>query len=451
MVAACTAREILDRVGFTTDDLRHPLDVLTVEAAAEAAGVAASTVNSAVGKANDFRIEVLRHGIRCLDTRPGLKTRTALRDGLASRGAVDELGNAPPTSLLANVFDARVDELANDPAIPLFLSAFDYAVDLETQWLVSRKLEQLVDDFFPLLATTRAVGGKSNANDPHPQTRFALLLLLLSATYRNLVHTDQADREVLAQLFGEVLDVELDREAQPSPLRPSVFGSEIHRCACSSEPLHQALTAGVRLLLEQQVPLSTSLSVTEVLSRSGVSTATFYRCFGSIHDFHLESIRHAGHRWIENSDLSRFLLDLERAESDAKARGETICYPRGLHLFLTSGSDIKHRQVADGRPGRQVTPWLGSQAIRPYVTATFSDAFAERGSFIQSLQNRLGATTRDGLTPSSMAAIAHSVGVVSDLLIRLSEDQSASTAHMIDVGVALGLATTNEHQPRSPS
>jgi hypothetical protein len=50
-----------------------------------------------------------------------------------------------------------------------------------------------------------------------------------------------------------------------------------------------------------------------------------------------------------------------------------------------------------------------------------------------------------------MAAIAHSVGVVSDLLIRLSEDQSASTAHMIDVGVALGLATTNEHQPRSPS
>lgn len=145
-----TAADILERVGFSTEDLRHPVDLLTVEAAAAKAQVAPTTIHSAVGKVSDFRVGVLRQTIACLKTKPGHRTWAALSRAIA--------GTAP-LSPMAEVMSARVEELVDDPAMPLLLSAFDkLSVDGIADTLADT-IDSMVDEILPFLETARTIAG----------------------------------------------------------------------------------------------------------------------------------------------------------------------------------------------------------------------------------------------------------------------------------------------------
>lgn len=80
-----------------------------------------------------------------------------------------------------------------------------------------------------------------------------------------------------------------------------------------------------------------------------------------------------------------------------------------------------HAEV--GRPGRQLTPWLGTGDVGPVVSAAYRSAFEERGRFYAEFVEIIGADFAPGVDARAMAGTLNAVSVVSDYFVRTAHDR----------------------------
>lgn len=278
--------ELLDRIGFTAAELRHPVELLTLDLVASRAGIPVTSLDSAVESAEAFRQGVLDVVVRSLDTAPGHASWSALRVSLSTvrgdREAGDRVGE-----VIQPLLAARAQELAEDPAFPLVLSAFDRFDAPELMLIARQVLRSVFREFWPFLVTVCDGSSIQCAEEPTPAVEAVVTVLLTADAYRRLLGAAALDRAQDYRLSGILADVlAAALRVEPSSPLPAaadwVLQDTIVDDRAASGRASAAKRAGAEILLGRELTFTTSIGVSEARRRTGLSNAGFYKAFGSV-------------------------------------------------------------------------------------------------------------------------------------------------------------------------
>ncbi len=415
-------QRLLDSVGFAASELPHPVDLLTVEMAAEAAGLPATTVASAVASADDFRDLTLQAAIRLLETTPNDDVWTAMQQTVV-RSVADRS--------LSDVLGARAQQLADDPGFPLLLSGFERLDELGTASAVNDTLRSLVLEMWPFIQTVRSAAGQSVPPDPTEEVLFGSLLCLLGESIRRLLaptdspEADAVFSELLATLLTGVIDAE-PRPTAPGSLLPET--TTLHRRSVNGLAV-DAVNGGAQLLLGSAIGPATSLTVAEAATRCGLSTAHFYRVFGSMGEFENQLIRQVGGSLADSFAEHFFHDDLERIESSEENR------PDSRAVFATYYSqtvDLHRHHAETRRQGVELLPWLNSSLLGPLVTRSYQDRFGKRGEFFARFMSSLDLQPVGGLSAIALASFMGVASIAIEFLLRNAPDRDETDAYLLE-------------------
>lgn len=417
--------QLLDLVALTPSELPHPADLLTIEHAATHAEVSATTVDSAISSAAEFRQLSLEHAIRSLSTAPGPSVWTALQDTIGPAGAQLDLGL---------ILAARAQELADDPALPLFLSGFARLENPSIQLAVNDVLCRLVIDLWPFVQTVYAAFGERCPLVPTADFEFVGLVYLLSDAMRRALFpaADPSDDQRISDIVLSLLQETI--EAGPPLAKTTLFPvvdpiGHKHSTGVAAD----ALTAAVDLLRSGQIPPSTTLSVADAAKRCGVSVSTFYRTFSSIGEFESQLFRRA-EVLLSGGFTTDFLfqvleeMELQQASAEVNAAEQPVETP--IAYFVSRVLEQQNRHIVEGRPGLEIVPWLHSTVLGPLVRRSLRARFEERGRLLTKLFEVTGSQPRVDLDGASLAAVLGTLSTVFELLLRNSPDPRAAAASM---------------------
>lgn len=416
--------ELLDRIDFTAAELRHPVDLLTVERVARRAGVPVTSLDSAIQSADCLRLEILAESIRSLDCEPGNQTWAALRQSIASVRSGDsrESGDG---GVITPLIAARGQELAEDPAFPLLLSGFDRLDSLEHQLLARRMLRSVFEAFWPFISTACSGSPLDCPEEPTPQIENRVTLLLTADAYRRLLGASALDDEgefVLSSVLASVIAAAFAVDPMSDEIDPLVTPPLVEIERPVTNPLTDAaIRAGAQILLGHEVPFTTSISVAEARRRTGLSNTAFYKTFGSLPALDQHILERA-HRDIAGGFADDFfdqvLADIRAGDFDG-----------GIERLAAHNTEHQRVHVSEGRPGHQLTPWLGYDDVGSVVSEAYAKKFIERGGkFYADFIETLGCALRPGLDRRSVAGTLNAVSVVSDYFIRIAPDREQALA-----------------------
>lgn len=412
--------ELLDRIGFTAEELPHPVELLTVERVARRADVPVTSLDSAIPSADALRREVLAEAIRCLSCIPGEQSWAALREAIRHvrvRGDVDDLG-----WIIRPVIAARAQELAEDPAFPFLLSGFDQLDAPELQLLSRQLLRHVFEQLWPFITTACEGSPLTCPQTPSQKMETMTTLLLTADAYRRLLGAAAVDTD-REDLLSGVLSSAIADELVPATASQAVATIEAPSFVTverqSPNPLTDvAVREGAQILLQHHLPFSTSISVAEARRRTGLSNTAFYRTFGSLTELDQLMLQRA------QSELAEGFTDEFFAQVLAEIQAGDLA--GGLERMAQRVEEHQRAHVTNGRPGRQLTPWLGFGEVGPVVSAAYASSFEERGMFYTEFAKTLSASLPAGLDGRSVAGTMHAVSVISDYFIRVSPDRDAA-------------------------
>ncbi len=413
--------EYLDRIGFTAAELRHPVDLLTVERVAKRADVPVTSLDSAIESADALRHEVLAEAIRSLACSPGDMTWAGLREAI-SRGRSADGKNQNLGWVILPVVAARAQELAEDPAFPFLLSGFDRFDSRDLPLLSRQMLRHVFEELWPFI-TTACAGSPHFCPEVASQKMRGMTTLLVTAdAYRRLLGASAIDIDHELRLSA-VMSSAIAAEFSLDPAIQSIGSLEEPTVVAVDRGERNQLEAlavrsGVQILLENELPFTTSLSVSEVRRRTGLSNTAFYKTFGSLTELDRLILQRA-HREIAEGFAVKFF---DQVLSDIQA-GDLA---GGVERLAQRTSEHQRLHVSSGRPGRQLTPWLGFDEVGPVVATAYASAFEERGKFYTEFAETLGASFAPGLDGPSVAGTLHAVSVLSDYFIRVSPAREAA-------------------------
>ena len=393
--------------------LPHPVELLTIEQAARRASVPKTTIDSAVSGSEQFRSMVFAEAILALPVEPGPAVWAALRRGMGSGYTV---------SWLADLLTARAGELAGHPSLALFLSGYDYLEDQRVADAVHWLARELLDRFLPFVETV--IGGAEAGEEPLFDAAGEMLVLhvLLVEGYRRMVGLaadDAATDRQLSCAAARIIEAEVEmfqherseRADQPLLPRPD---------APPDRPegrLRDAVRAGAILLVEGHVPLSIGMTVDDVVAAAGISVATFYRRFGSVGAFERALLDRVGREVLSGFSDEFFAELLEGVRAgEIEARD-------AMDVFNASGSATTWRHIEEGRPGHQLTPWLGFAEGRKAFHLWAVDTLSVRAEFYEEFTKLAGGSLVNGLTGRTVAEILGTHSTVAVALTRASVDR----------------------------
>ncbi len=415
-----TVDQIFGLVGFSTAFLPHPVALLTIEQAANRAGVPKTTVDSAVEGSNHFRELVVCHVIDGLAIEPGEATWAALRAGLRA---------ASSQEALAGLIDARATELANDPAFTIFLGGFDCLGKSRIAAAVNAAAVGIVRHFIPFVETVVATLDDEVESSIDPDAALLILHVLLTESYRRLRGFPRPDPSVEALITAQsaalVLDEIHTRTDDTAGYRwDAFFAMPSGYVDPPGGRLGLAVRAGADLLIDGAVPLSMRLTVNDVTAATGMSVATFYRRFGSIGELERVLLDCVGNDIITCYQDAFFDDLLEGIRSGGLSTAEA------LSLFMEQGAGTVAEHVTSGRPDRQTIPWMQTDFVADAFRSAYQQGFALRGSFYEEFSSILGRSIADGLDGSIVAAVLNAHSIISELLIRNAPDRDAASGVM---------------------
>ncbi len=413
---------IIDKIDPSLRRLPHPVELLTADQISDVAEIPKSTILSAAADMDEIRSRAFASAIRQLGTSPGPSVWEALRVSLKERESVADA--------VETLMRARLDELSDDPALCLLLSGFESLDDDRVRQAVVQTCHELVDGFVPFLETVADTFGQ-RIGPTGSTMRSMLLIVLLGSSLARRVSDDASaeptyDRftiKALCQFFdtdpdGTVRDGDVD--VLP-PLRapgPPVEGN-----------LGQAVAAAAGLLLSGGVPVRFGMKLGDVLSQTGLSTAGFYRQFGSMAGFERALLERA-------DSLVGRAMDDDFYEDilEFKAAGPSREHSLAEH-FLAEASVASSEYVATTRPFNDVLPWLGSWVGSSIIVPAYSEVFVARGKFLEALAARSELEIVRGIEPTDLARIFFGIGVVVELVARIApEPQRALRYFMVEQG-----------------
>ncbi len=402
--------ELLDLMAYSPELLMHPVDLLTVEQAANHAGVPKTTVDSALAGVQEFRSLVVAESIDELATDPGPSTWAAMQRAIAAESL--DAG-------LAEILRARSVELATDPAFALFLNGHDQFDDPIITRAVAHTSDRLITSFVPFVETVSvAAGGPACLT---PEVAFAALHALLTEAYRVLTRLagDDADLDRrLALDAGHFMAIELDRPPNGLP-----WDTYFPPLPPAAEPLNgrlaQAVRAGADLLLTASMPLTTRLTVSEITSTMGISVAAFYRRFGSIAEFERMMLERIGQGVIYgfgDEFFDNLLHSIRQGE---------ISSIEAVTTFADNGAMAVRRHIESRRPGHQVVPWFGTELGNEVFSGAYRDAYARRGAFYDELAAFAGLSFIGDITGATVSAVLNAHSFIAEMIVRRAPDRAA--------------------------
>ncbi len=414
--------EFVSAVGLRAAELPHPVDLITVVAAAERANVAPTTVDSAIRNAGSFRNRVLAAAVRTVDGDAGPQTWDALRSVVAQDGS--------PTTMV-ELFAARSAELADDPAVPFLISAFDRLEVDEVSAAASDALHRIVCGFWPFLATAAAALDVDVPPEPSERQEFTTALALLGDTYGRLQlmsPLDPVDSARLSRPWVHLVERAIvgDRSAVDRPVSAGWSNGQLVRAPSPGSPplqiglVHAAIDAAKELLLEYAVPIATSVSVAEAVTRAQSSRTQFYKLFGSVERFARTLVVNSGREIVSTLPEDLFSSTL------AIARGEGLSFEEALAVLWEQYLPLRAAHVEGGRPGRELIPWLGSDVVQPVIAKAHQDACLNRAGFYDELVDTTGGRGSIGLRGDEIGHVLDAWGVVLELLVRNAPDRAAA-------------------------
>ena len=417
-VAAAGEADLLDRVALAPAEIPHPADLLTVEQAATQASVSVSTVDSAIPSAEEFRGLVFEETIRTLPTEPGDSVWAALQETVSG-----------PDLTLGPVLGARAQELAEDPALPLYLSGFERLDDPGMELAVNDVLCKLVVDLWPFVQTIYSAFGEPCPLVPSAEIEFVGLLHLLSDALRRSLLPDQNQGE--SQKASDLL-AELLVEAVSTPV-PSTGARLFPQVDPTNRRMikgvgREATDAAVQLLRSGLVEPTTTLSVADAAERCEVSVSRFYRTFNSMADFELRLFQRAGRSLTSNTTLKLLVQEIEHTEvRNDSSEHEVQAHENTIPLFIRRVTRHQQHNIANGRPGLELLPWLQTLVLGPVVRQSVNSRFAEVGQLIDRLYALTGAQSAADMNGADAAAVFATQSMVFELLVRNSPNYEASS------------------------
>ncbi len=405
--------DVLDAVSYHPEVLMHPVELLTIEQAADGADLPKTTINSAAGGTAHFRELVLAKSISRLRCEPGPDTWAALQRGLRS-GSIHRS--------VAELLGARASELAADPAFAFFLSGFDRLDCTPIAATVDGVARHLVRCFVPFIETGISASSDEAPTAMRGDNAFVIMHLLLAEAFRRLMRFPADDAALDARLTANAATVllsELGHEPSTEADWDAYFAPELPVWAGPDGKLGLAVSAGADLLLSGAMPLSTRMTVSDITTATGINVAAFYRRFGSIAGFERIMLERVGRGLIQAFNDEMFEELLERLRS-----GE-IGAADALETFNSSATEALRRHVEEGRPGRQVLPWLGTAVGREVFTDAFRESVAYRAMFYDELSTLIGLPLAAGINGTTVASVLGTHSQISEMLIRNAPDRSA--------------------------
>lgn len=354
------ARSILDAVDFELAALKHPVEVLTIEAASTRAGVSASTVTSGVNGVEDFRHRVFAETLLRLNSQPPSSVWETVQQSI--------LGKHEFEDALARLIDAASRELAKDPAFPFVISVYAAM----TPSLLSHldvAICRYVDELRPLIATLAAACGRDlreSLSSPMAQT--AVWITLSTAALEPLLRAEDCwsapeRTRPLSDAFLTTLDRAGDTDAAWPETSTTILPTAVHLSASLTKAVH----AGVDLLLQGALTPNADLTVAEICRRAGVGVSAFYRHFGSTDEFNRIAIGEAGRR-----ARATYIDELNQAITDAGERPQVDW--DGLLDGLIAIYLTQSFFSLDQRVDSPLWPWINTEpatrSLREFVEST---------------------------------------------------------------------------------
>lgn len=408
--------QILDTVDYRVDRLPHPIDLLSADLIADVSGVPKTTLLSAATSLDALRMDVLAAAVARLQVVPGEATWTAMRESLTAERA----GHG-----LAAVLHARAQELAGDPAFPYFLSAFDRLASPEVAAAVATACSLLVNELEPFVGTVLHATGEDCKAQTHLAKMSALSSVLVMAIQRLIGGGEFPSSSVCLKVatnagFGLLADLRASpSDGETSPYLPT---PTVRRPPQGT--LGQAVSAAVDLMLSGGVPLRFGMKLDDVLRSSGMSSATFYRRFGSMAGFERKLVERTGRDLVlgyRDDFFAGVLASIaDGSMTPAMAIGE-------LQQRATRLMDL---HVRTKRPGSEVLPWMAADVGTQVFAPAFREVSEERGIFFTSFAEGLGLPLAGGLDGTAVAATLHAYSWIAEMLTRQAPDRERTAAFM---------------------
>ncbi len=404
---------LLDAIGFRARDIAHPADLLTMDMATARANVPLSSVDSASGGVDDFRLRALAGAVLQVNVEPQRDSWSALREVIDGRD---------PEVAAGILLGARTSEVANDPAFALFLSGFERLDNPQLAVALGATTRSLVSKTWPLWSTAMGAVGVECPEEPNPNVVFVGAIAILADSYLRLLGI--RDPDTFSALLADVVmqethNVDAAQHVQIGDLFPSDNPSAVD---AGSPTLQHAVNAGAELLVEGAVPFSTRLTVAEVRQRTGLSNAAFYKSFGSLGALERRLLERAGREIADGFREQFFDSMLDELEAGTQS------IDSALQAFWARSLDQHHVHVTQGRPGRELTPWLTVPDSHVRIAQAYLTVYTERAEFYDRFVTLTGSAYRPGLSGYHHAAVLHAASLVSDLLIRNAPNRPAAFA-----------------------
>lgn len=166
------AARIMSTISLDIRTLGHPVNRVTIEAAAARAGVSSSTVANQAGSTERFRQLLQLRLIERMQVRPGHATWDALHQALRH--------DLPLLTALSEVCVARISEVRADRAIPFVLGGFTGLDIPEMPETIERAILGLGRELTPLLMTvlaTHRINKPGLIDDPNVFEAVAMTML----------------------------------------------------------------------------------------------------------------------------------------------------------------------------------------------------------------------------------------------------------------------------------
>ncbi len=409
--------QILDAVDYGAHRLPHPIDLLSADLMADVSGVPKTTLLSAASSLDSVRTDVLTAAISRLGVVPGEATWTAMRAGLAD----PSIGEG-----LASIMAARADELAEDPAFPYFLSGFDRLTAVGVADAVALACSEIVAELVPFVDTLLLAESDGRAVKTH-LARMTLLATVLSMALERLIagganafSNGEVSRRVAVKACRMLRVDTRSPDVNEPNVDPYVPAPIARRLPEGS--LGRAVEAAAEVMLSGGVPLRFGVRLDDVLQAGGLSSATFYRRFGSMAGFERLLIERTG------LELVRGFRDGFFSDVLASIGDGSITADEAVGELQRRAVEQMALHVETKRPGTEVLPWMATEVGTQVFAPAFQQLNEEWGAFFSGFADELGAPLRDGIAGSEVAAALHATSWIGELLVRNAPNRELASA-----------------------
>ena len=399
--------EVLAAVGFSVDQVPHPVALLSADLIADISAVPKTTLLSA-SSIDAVRWCVLLEAITRLDVVPGAATWAAMRASMSE-------GDPSPTPVLR----ARADDLAADPAFPYFLSGFDHLAVEGMPEALATTCSHIVDGLVPFIDTV-LLAGEGNRIVGH-ESRMTVLLTVLSMALQTLTTADSSHHRQPAAAKALLVGA-WEPDVAGSTADPYVGSTTTWQSHEGS--LGRAIEATADLVLAGGVPFRVGLKLADVLRDTGLSSATFYRRFGSLLEFEQRLIKRAAPELVRS-----FRTDLFDGAATSFTGGEVD--PDDVIAELQHRAAAKMSRNAQGkRPGSEVLPWMGTTIGTQVFAPAFNQLHDEWGDIFGRIAAELGLPAAETMDRTAVASMLHASSWIGELLTRNAPNQRDAAVFM---------------------